>query len=381
MWHEHLTGVVEDFESAGVSVVPVIKSNGYGIGQRPLCTVANRLGAGAIAVGTVFEALEALEHFAGEVVVLEPVNPRDFTTNTIWAALETMPVGDRLIRTVAHMDALDHVLETSPHANLVLEGQTSMRRFGFTPSELHTAWQKVTTPTSGDRHIRFRGLTCHLPMNPTASDLQDVIALVGQVTGSGDVSRDIETLWVSHFSFDQLEELSAALPMISINYRTGSSLWLGNRDALDAHGATLSVVEVSRGMTAGYYQRPVPGDGWIVTVSGGTAHGVGLVSPANPTSTRDRFVKVAKAGEQALGRLRSPFWYRSHKLDFFETPHQHVSQLFVPRELGEPLLGDLLPVDVRYTITHADVVKGIDEAIDLLGLGYDDVAPPADLAD
>ncbi|MEN9711427.1 MAG: hypothetical protein RL441_1419 [Actinomycetota bacterium] len=362
VFHDHLLTMVDEFNAAGATVVPVIKSNGYGLGQDNLCAIADRLDTGTIAVGTIFEAMRALQLFKGEVVVLEPFSPKDEFTQPTWDMIDKTDYRNRLIRVVDSIDALAYLANRGGAVDIVLEGETSMRRFGFTAEQLNIAW-KQHADAFLDGRLRLRGLSCHLPLETDETDIDTVVALYQQVIGSGDRLLDAQTVWVSHLVPEQLEQLAARLPDVTINLRSGTALWLGERDALHPFGAVQSVRRISKGDRAGYFQRRAWADGWIITISGGTAHGVGLMAPSVTSTGRTKFGTIAKAGEQALGRLRSPFWYLGDKLDFFESPHQHVSQLFLPADATEPLVGDMLPVDVRFSITHADVVEGIDELL------------------
>ena len=55
-WREHLRAVTNVLTAAtGNAPVPVIKGNGYGLGQELVAKEAMDLGADTIAVGTVFE--------------------------------------------------------------------------------------------------------------------------------------------------------------------------------------------------------------------------------------------------------------------------------------------------------------------------------------
>ena len=77
-WQTHLQSVVKAVTSAsGSSPVPVIKGNGYGLGQELLAATAMDLGADTIAVGTVFEIESVVSITQGDIVVLQPFDPRD----------------------------------------------------------------------------------------------------------------------------------------------------------------------------------------------------------------------------------------------------------------------------------------------------------------
>ena len=73
---------------------------------RALAEQATRLGAACIAVGTVYEVEEALAAFPGDVVVLEPADPRDRAAHELWSTHDDT----RIVRTVASEEAahVDH---------------------------------------------------------------------------------------------------------------------------------------------------------------------------------------------------------------------------------------------------------------------------------
>ena len=104
-WRQHIDSVNSSV-SAHAEMIPVIKGNGYGLGQHRLSHEAARLGSPCIAVGTVFELPDILDVFAGDVVVLEPFDPRDVSAAAVWARVLERPDGQRVIRTVARPSAL-----------------------------------------------------------------------------------------------------------------------------------------------------------------------------------------------------------------------------------------------------------------------------------
>jgi len=144
---------------------------------------------------------------------------------------------------------------------------------------------------------------------------------------------------------------------------------------INANGLVLNAIAVNRGDRAGYSQRRISAPGFVVTVAGGTSHGVGLSAPSAVGSLRDRAVVIAKAIEQSLGRLRSPFAFNGAPLDFVDAPHQQFSLVFVPAHLGPIAAGDTLSCEVRFTITRADAIYGLDV---LQPMTTDDVWPTTD---
>ena len=59
----------------------------------------------------------------------------------------------------------------------------------------------------------------------------------------------------------------------------GTTLWLGDREALSVGATVLDAHPVERGDVYGYRGRTAPAAGTILVVSGGTAHGIGLEAP------------------------------------------------------------------------------------------------------
>ena len=90
-WREHLQQVV----ASTPGIVPVMKGNGYGLGNARLAQEAGALGVDTVAVGTADELAEVREHFAGDVLVMAPSYPRPFDD----------PSG-HVVQTVAHLETL-----------------------------------------------------------------------------------------------------------------------------------------------------------------------------------------------------------------------------------------------------------------------------------
>ena len=63
-WRAHLQQVV----GSTPGIVPVMKGNGYGMGNARLAQEASALGVDTVAVGTADELAEVREHFADQVL-------------------------------------------------------------------------------------------------------------------------------------------------------------------------------------------------------------------------------------------------------------------------------------------------------------------------
>lgn len=344
-WRRHLNEYRDRYQAQGVALLPVVKSNGYGLGQARVAAEVTRLGLSSLAVGTVFEARELLPHFAGEVVVLEPLQPADTAATEVWR--ELAPQKSRLAGAVSSSAGADLAAELGLRVRFELA--TRMQRFGQPIAADNAVLLQILAAHRGGR-LQLVGFTTHLSMHARVEELAPTIELVHEIRRQ--LASDL-LLSVSHLSAIACAELVQQLGG-SIEFRSGSGLWLGDRGALTAKGTVLQVGIAAAG-PIGYHQHRVS-TGWYAVVSGGSAHGVGLSAPA-PT-LRQRLVAFVNAKLALIGYLRSPFTSGGKKLRFVEPPHQQVSMLWLGST--RPQVGDELPVDVRFTTSHFDVVRGLD---------------------
>jgi Alanine racemase, N-terminal domain len=346
-WRSHL----REFAAATPGLVPVAKGNGYGFGMGRLARrvqwLADQgLGCDTLAVGTYEELPEVASRFAGDLLVLTPWRP-------FGAACEVDPAhAGRVIHTVGRPEDLCALLDQQPKARYVLELLTSMQRHGLTARGL----RDLARP--GERRSGLAGVALHLPL-ARGSHLDEVHRLVNDVVAAGLHGSDRSggtTLWVSHLTGKELEELGGSYPDFTIRPRIGTELWLGDRDALRVTATVLDVHPVQRGDTFGYRGRAAPGSGHLLIVSGGTAHGIGLESPMGESSLRSRAATLARGGLDAVGVVRSPYTVGGRQRRFAEPPHMQASMLFLPDGSQVPAIGDQVDVRVRYTATTFDRV-------------------------
>ncbi len=394
------------------SIVPVVKGNGYGLGQARAAAEATRLGVETVAVGTVWEVPATVAEFPGDVLVLQPYDPMDAGSVQAWVAAEEL-AGDRLIRTIADRPALNVLLaRPSGTVRVVVEALTSTRRFGLESGDLLDLLADASLRSAVDSgRLRLEGLALHLPMvqpdqpaprsaavltNESSLDpvqtgsarvreAVDIARLwlvgcqrlvgeneAGTATGAHDARKaasgqsrgDLpEQLWVSHLDDVELSQLRTALPGLPIRPRIGTRLWHGDRAAdramLQARGTVLAVHPPHRG-GVGYTQRRGPRGASLVVVSGGTSHGVALEAPGRTATLRQRAVAVAEGALEATGRALSPFRHQGRNLWFADTPHMHVSLVWVPRGMRPPTVGDELDCTVRLATARFDRVLGLD---------------------
>lgn len=313
-------------------LVPVAKGNGYGFGMDVLAREATRMGAGVIAVGTAHEVSTVrLAGWPGEVVVLNPWRPGD--------ELATSLLGDpKIISTVSRVQDANLLVREYPEARVLLELDTSMHRHGMHPAELD---QLVL----GD--LGVEGWSIHLPAN---GSLEEATMLAEAASAHHDGA-----VWVSHLSIEDYTELGNRIEA-ETRMRIGTRLWLGAPDALSTTATVLDVHPIKRGGSLGYHQVRVPRDGWIVIVSGGTAHGVALAAPVPQRSLKQRLTTIVDGVMRATTQTLSPFTIKGRKRNFAEPPHMHSSMVFVPGRTPGVEVGNQVPVTCRMTTTRFDEV-------------------------
>ncbi len=328
-WRRHLRATVE----ATPGIVPVVKGNGYGLGNARLAAEAALLGVDTVAVGTADELPEVAAAFPGDVLVLTPPYPRPRPDST-----------GRVLQTAAHLATV----RAGGDARLVVEAVTSMHRHGLGTDDLPALAQAL-------EGIRTEGVAFHLPMDRHGGYRpgDEVADWLRRLAGAG-VPTGVA--WVSHLSEAELAGLRAQFPATTFRPRIGTGLWLGDRGALQARGTVLDVHRLDRGTHYGYRRRRAPRDSHLVVVGGGTAHGVALEAPRTVRGAVGRG-KALAAGTLAAANLSlSPFRWRGRQRWFAEPPHMHVSLLLLPASVPPPAIGDELDCDVRLTTVHPDRV-------------------------
>ncbi len=376
-WHDHQDVVCDRVRRAArAPIVPVIKGNGYGLGQRLLADEAIRLAADTVAVGTVFEVDEVAEYGTFDIIVLEPFEPRDSFTADAWWRLGQQLHAGRVIRTISSKEALLSLGQGHGSVRCLLEAQTSMHRFGFDEGELLRVLSdsKVREAFAQGR-VLVEGLALHLPLAEPADEIdprgaslgtakvREVVRWAGLWESETEVwaghNSPASRVWVSHLDDEEMAAVVDAVPDIVLRPRIGTRLWLGDRTALHAAGTVLAVHPLPAGAHVGYRQRTGPKDGTLVIVSGGTSHGIGLSAPTPGANVRQRVVTVGTGALDAAGRALSPFRWAGKQRWFAEPPHQHVSMIWLPKGCVIPAVGDRMSADVRFTTSRFDAVLGL----------------------
>jgi alanine racemase len=321
-------------------LVPVVKGNGYGFGIDRLARKANELGVDTVAVGT-YDEVDRAREFDGSVMVLSPWRP--------FHAPATYD--ERIVHTVGRLEDLRDLAVRAERPRIVLERLTSMRRHGFDARDLREAGDAING--GEEPGVLVEGVAMHLPMG-RGSHLTEVDRLMTDVVAAGLPTKRV---FVSHLTDNELASLRTTWGDYEFRPRIGTALWLGDRASLRVTSTVLDVHEVERGDFFGYRGRSAPKHGYIVVVSGGTAHGIGLEAPHANTSLKDRAATVARGGLDAAGFVRSPFTIDGKQRLFAEPPHMQASMLFVPSGAHVPAIGDEVEVRVRYTATTFDRVE------------------------
>ena len=375
-WRAHAHNVSAKVKAlTGTAIVPVIKGNGYGLGQARLARESAALTSDVVAVGSVFELDEVLSNTSADVVVLEPFEPRDLLAGDVWWEIAQKWDTQRVIRTISSTAGLAALSAGLGSVRVLLEVRTSMNRFGFSDSELVRALADPASQAAvQSQRLQICGLSLHLPMEQPA-DEEVISGQTGVTAKVYEVQRwhgvwqteaaklghaTDQTLWLSHLSDTEYAQLQASNRPMSIRARVGTRLWLGERSALSVHGSALAVHPLPDGTHVGYRQRSGPSGGTLVVVSGGTSHGIGLSAPTPAASLRQRIVTAGTGALDAAGRALSPFIGEGRQRWFAEPPHQHHSMIWLPRGCVVPQVGDQLRADVRFTTSRFDVVRGLD---------------------
>jgi len=370
-WRAHVQSTAATIESiTGSPVVPVIKGNGYGLGQGCLASESEKLTGTVVAVGSVFELEEVLAHTLSDVIVLEPFDPRDTVSAGAWWEAGHRWDSKRIIRTISSMAGLESLLAGPGTVRVILEGRTSMHRFGFSETELLRVLADPTVRDAIDSgRIEVLGLALHMPLEQPSNEyagsgtprVREVLRWHGLWQAELSVSTlPIDpTLWLSHLTDSEYSDIRRFAGDVLVRARVGTRLWLADRGALVAQGSVLAVHPLPDGAHVGYRQRSGPNGGTLIVVSGGTVHGIGLSAPSPATSLRQRVVTAGTGALDAAGRALSPFIWDGKQRWFAETPHQYHSMIWLPRGVVVPQIGGLLQADVRFTTSRFDAVLGL----------------------
>jgi alanine racemase len=304
-WRSHIARFARSVDG----LVPVVKGNGYGFGRATLLPIAQEL-ADHVGVGTVHELDDGVD--AAQVVLTPAAAPpnRADVILTVGAPLDC----ERL---------------SGWGGRVMIKLQSSMRRYGCTPSELPTLLKAAAA--NGLTPVAY---ALHLPLaGDDERRLREVAEWLEHLDGI--------PLWVSHLSPPAFADLQAANAGRQFRLRVGTALWHGDKSSLQLRADVTHTASVRSGDHAGYHLTAVPGDGAVTLIGAGSAHGVAPLTGADGTSL-------------------SPFHFNRTRLALLEPPHMHTSMAFVPAASTGPRVGDWVDVQRPLISTLVDELRWMD---------------------
>jgi alanine racemase len=312
-WRAH----VDLLRTTVPDLVPVVKGNGYGFDRAVLAAEAAGW-APEVALGTLHE--------------LPAHNPQ----GTRWAVLTPSldppaALAPWAIPTVGRAEHVHALAAVHWSGGVHVKLRSSMRRYGAAPDELPTVLEAV----------RAAGLTVHAFVlhPPLAADgSPEEAANVAEIEAWLPVLAPATPVSVSHIGPTAYLALRERHPQRSFRLRSGTALWHGDKAAFHLSADVLDVRRIDADQPAGYRRRPVPGDGHLVMIGAGTAHGV-----------------------TPLAEGLSPFHHARRRLALVESPHMHTSMVFVPDGEPVPALGDRVDVQRPLTGTAVDELVWHDD--------------------
>jgi len=295
-WQAHIDSIADTVDG----LVPVVKGNGYGFGRATLHPLVKSL-SDYVCVGTVYE----LDSVGDRVtpVVLTPASTQPPST----AAMAILTIGS-----LRDIDIL-----RGRRGRIIVKLQSSMRRYGATPAELHD----VVSAASG-ADLEVVGYSLHLPLAGSDADR------VAEVEAWLEMIDERKPLWLSHLQPQWYADLRSRHPNRQFRLRLGTTLWHGDKSFLHLHTDVAAVHSIATGERAGYRQVEVTDGGHLVLVGAGSAHGVA-----------------------ALPDGASPFHFARTRMAMLEPPHMHTSMLVCSNDSPCPDVGDR--VDVQRPLVSA----------------------------
>ena len=312
-FRNHVLGVARDVSN----LVPVVKGNGYGLGRSELIRLIGELlpVTTTVAVGTIHEARDIPARYA--VHVMNPIGNIDL------AALDGLPAN--VIPTIGSTHDVDVLARRNWKGRVIVKLASSMRRFGASQSEFPALVHDIGR-IGGNIHA------CSIHP-PTAGPDADRIAEIRRWLP---LLPDCVTLSVSHLSPESLVELRNSDQTRTVEARLGTALWHGTKSHFALHADVMRAEPCRAGESAGYRSTSVAGNGTLVVIGAGSAHGV------TPLHNGD-----------------SPFHFARQRLSLLENPYMHSALAFVPEGQPCPGVGDLVDVQRPLTTVHPDVVDWV----------------------
>ena len=341
-WFKHLAETDRLFSG----YLPVIKGNGYGFGNSFLADAMTKLGKRSVAVGTLEEARQiSSTHSFEQILILTPV-------------LTELRVNDfGFVFTVGSFAQLEHLSASVQNAGqgastpvkVLLKCRSAMKRYGFALGELNEAAEMLRNNPA----FLIEGCSLHFPAERIGEreKLEQIRAWIEQINSCGLVC---DKMYLSHLSPHLLERVVDEHPTVSFVMRLGTGLWLKDM-AYYFRSTVLDVRQIAPGERYGYKQKKAWRSGYLVSVSGGTANGIGLESPVHARGLKGR-LKLTAFWLLSLFNLHlSPFVHDGKHLWFAEPPHMQASVLKLYRNPPKP--GEEVTLkNVRMTIAAFDEI-------------------------
>ena len=287
-------------------LAPVVKGNGYGFGRATLHPIAQSL-SNHVCVGTIHE--------------LDGV-PDDVTPLVLTPTL-VAPSSNAMVLTVG--SAADVAALARWHGRVIVKLQSSMRRYGATPTEL-----EQVVLDAGAAGLDVVGYALHLPLAGSDTGRLD------EIEGWLPRLDPGHPLWLSHLQPRAYSALQRSHPDHSFRLRVGTSLWHGDKSFLHLSADVIAVHRIRAGERAGYRLTQVPDDGHLVLVDAGAAHGVA-----------------------SLPDGASPFHFARTRLAMLEPPHMHTTMLLAPTGMPCPSVGDRVDLQRPLISTMVDEIEWV----------------------
>lgn len=339
-------------------LVPLVEGGYCGLEPSTLAKEANTLGVSTVAVATAFDAGRIAEHFPGEILVRQPWDPRDPESMREWSHLDDGLL-TRTIRVLASSEAATRLMsESRSPVPVVMAGLTSVHGAGLPEPELDAllADDAFRDALRAGR-LQLRGASLELPTHQPSSPQVSTIggsraagalpakasnrvreawgwaviwirALAAVEQAHIPLPEESTTIWTSGLDDAELRDLHGALELLPVRVLLSDQLWWATPEAFTAYGSVLGVHPVTRGREVGLSQRRAPKDGYVVVVSGGASHGVGLAQP-RAGGFRERATQATSSAMSAWGRARSPYVWAGRERRFLEAPHETTSLLWL----------------------------------------------------
>ncbi|MFM7990069.1 MAG: hypothetical protein ACKPKO_63220, partial [Candidatus Fonsibacter sp.] len=161
---------------------------------------------------------------------------------------------------------------------VIIEVLTSMKRFGLRTDDLKTLINH-----------QILGLSLHLPIE------NSIIGKINEVRNWLKIYEEIlpnakKRVYLSHLTKEEFKRIKNEFPNFEFKLRLGTKFWLSDLNNFQIKSTVLAVHDVKEEQI-GYRQRKI-NDQYLVIVSGGTSHGVGLQAPRSNTNLKSRLTAI-----------------------------------------------------------------------------------------